>query len=140
MKTYKRTAAALLIMAVLMTGAVAAQNPAPAEKKFSKTEITNLLNGLNSENTGLMKSSVYMAGKYRVSEAVKTLTSLLAEEKDPAVRLLIARALYEIGDYDGMMAVYELSRSDKDVKVRNISRALYNDFAPDTENVYSIVR
>ncbi len=140
MKTYKRTAAALLVMAVLMTATVTAQNPVPAEKKFSRTEVTNLLNGMKSENTGLMKSSIFMAGKYRVSEAVETLTELLADEKDPAVRLLIARALYEIGDFDGMTAVYELSKKDKDAKVRNISRALYNDYAPDTENEFTISR
>jgi hypothetical protein len=140
MKTYRTAAAAFLMLALLMTGTVTAQNPVPAEKKFSKLEVTNLLNGIKSKNTGLMKSSIYMAGKYRVTEAVKSLTALLKEEKDPAVRLLIARVLYQIGDYDGMNAVYELSKNDKDSKVRNISRALYLDFAPGMENVYTIAR
>jgi hypothetical protein len=139
MKTLTKTAAALLVLTVLMTGAAQGQKPVP-EKIFTKTEITNLVNALNSDNTGLMKSAVYMAGKYKVNEAVETLTEMLFDEKDPAVRLLIARSLYEIGDFDGMQAVYELSKTDKNVKVRAMSRAMFEDYLPQTNSAYSITR
>ena len=139
MKNFKKTAAALLVMAVLMTGAANGQKPIP-ERAFSKVEITNLVNGLNSENTGLKKSAVYMAGKYKVNEAVETLTEMLFEEKDPAVRLLVARALYEIGNLEGMLAVYELSKTDKNVKVRAMSKALFEDYVPQTNAAYTLTK
>jgi HEAT repeat protein len=143
MKNYTtKTAAALtfLVMVMLMTNVLNAQNPA-AKALFSKNEITSLVNGINSENEGLKKSSIYFAGKYKVYETVDALTALLENEKDPAVRLLTTKALFEIGDTKGMKVVYELSMTDENVKVRRMCKALYEVYElSEYENKFTTVR
>jgi HEAT repeat protein len=141
-KNTTKTAAALtfLLMVMLMTTTLNAQNPI-AKTLFSANEISSLVNGINSDNEGLKKSSIYFAGKYKVYEAVDALTALLENEKDASVRLLTTKALFEIGDYKGMKAVYELSKVDEDLKVRRICKALYEVYElTDYENKFTSVK
>ena len=90
--------------------------------------VENLKSGINSDNDGVRKSSIYFAGKYRIAEVVNTLAERLEKEEEPSIRLLIAYSLYEIKDADGMNAVKELSLNDKNVKVKRMSFNLYDEY------------
>lgn len=94
----------------------------------SKYALDNLKSGINSENIGVRKSSVYFAGKYRIAEAVRYLVDRLKKEDEASVRLLIAYSLYEIKDAEGMKAVKELSLKDNNVKVKRMSSNFYEEY------------
>lgn len=49
---------------------------------FSKNDIINISRGINSENEGLRKSSIFFAGKYKISEVTDLLEEELKNEKD----------------------------------------------------------
>ena len=58
--------------------------------------VKNYLRGITSDNTGLRKSCITFAGKYKISEAIDTLTDQLNIENDPEIHKLISNALFEI--------------------------------------------
>ena len=116
----------VMLLAVLMlTTFVKAQD---VENSFSKESVKTLVNGINSGNDGLTRSSIYMAGKYRVAEAVDALVEKMTTAKDPNTRILIALSLYEIRDPKGLEAVKEQSLNDLSEKVRSMSAMIYSEY------------
>jgi hypothetical protein len=71
----------------------------------SETAIKNYARGIESENAGLRKSAVYMAGIYKMNALVKTLMRQFSKEKDDDIKVMIALTLYMIGDERGIAAV-----------------------------------
>lgn len=99
----------------------------------------NLLVGINSHNDGLRKSSIYYAGKYKVVEAVETLSEQLEKEKDPGTRILIALSLYSIGSPEGMTVVLNSAKEDADPRVRRMCGEIYENYRMnDVKELYTI--
>jgi HEAT repeat protein len=94
----------------------------------SKIAVENLKAGINSDNAGLKKSSIYYAGFYRVAETVPALTGQIKKESDPKTRILIALVLYRIGDEKCISLVKELAANDKDTEVRRMCTCIYNAY------------
>jgi HEAT repeat protein len=127
----KQTALLLTLFFVLVAGInqnLSAQPNPISHVTKNEHALDNLKAGINSENAGVRKSSIYFAGKYRIAEVAKTLVERLEKEEEPSIRLLIAYALYEMKDAEGMKAIKELSLNDKDLKVRRMSFNLYNEY------------
>jgi len=127
----KQTAAALALTLLLVTGInlnLFAQPNSISNVTNNLYALDNLKSGINSENDGVRKSSIYLAGKYRVAEVVTCLVERLGKEDEPSVRLLIAYSLYEIKDSEGMKAVKELSIKDNNIKVNRMSSNLYDAY------------
>ena len=126
----KQTAIALtlLFLVACISQNLFAQPNSISNVTKNEYALDNLKAGINSENAGVRKSSIYFAGKYRIAEVVNTLAERLEKEEEPSIRLLIAYSLYEIKDADGMNAVKELSLNDKNVKVKRMSFNLYDEY------------
>jgi len=75
------------------------------KQRITSIVIENYSKGIQSENTGLRKSAVYMAGVYRINGLVKALVKQFSKEKDDDVKVMIALALYMIGDEKGIAAI-----------------------------------
>jgi HEAT repeat protein len=123
----KKTALTLLTVLILATTAMG-QSVRSAKHTFNETAIKNLMVGLNSENEGLRKSSIYFAGLYGIEEAAGTLVDQFPEEKNPKLRILIALALYRIGDQKGMDAIFTASKKDGDQEVKRICSAIADEY------------
>lgn len=118
----------LFTMAILTNSTYAdLQNELKCRDK--NAAIANLIHGIKSDNLGLMKSSVYFAGKYRVKEAVPVLIEELNSAKDSNCKVLIALSLYLIGDEDGIEAVYKIAKTDRNNRVRHMCNAIYAEFS-----------
>lgn len=92
------------------------------------TALTNMQACIKSENKGVRRSSIYMAGKYKLAEAVLPLTEQLRNESDAQTRILIALSLHKIGDAQGLAAVKQFAASDRNSEVRRMCTAIYNDY------------
>jgi len=127
----KQIAAVITLILLLVTGAnlnlFAQPNPI-SNVTNNEYALDNLKLGINSDNDGVRKSSIYYAGKYRIAEVVNCLVERLEKEDIPSVRLLIAYSLYEIKDAEGMKAVKDLSINDSDEKVKRICNNIYQEF------------
>ncbi|MCW8961529.1 MAG: HEAT repeat domain-containing protein [Ignavibacteriaceae bacterium] len=127
METYKGFLTAVLLVAVL-TGSVYTQTNSIKDVTLNKYALQNLVAGIQSDNTGVKRSSIYFAGKYRIAETEDVLIAQLKEEKDPSTRILIALVLYEMGSEEGLIEVKKLSMNDKDAKVRRMATQIYNEY------------
>ncbi len=122
-------AAVLLTMVVLLISSLgntyAQENVNVAKYKYA---IDNLKAGIQSDNDGVRRSSIYLAGKYRIASVVGTLVDQLKDEENPSNRILIALVLYRIGDKEGMNAVESLYKTDDNQKVRKMAHEIINAY------------
>ena len=118
---------AVLLVAVFM-GNGYAQKKSINEITSNKYALQNLVAGIQSGNTGVKRSSIYFAGKYRIAEAEDALINQLKEEKDPSTRILIALVLYEMGSEEGLSKVKDLSENDDNARVRRMTFQIYNEY------------
>jgi HEAT repeat protein len=124
-----KTLTILLVLSVLVladTAGVKAQSS--NYKNVTQNSIETLKHGIKSENLGVRRSSIYMAGLYKINEVVDVLVEQLQKEKDPSTRVLIALSLYNIGNPKGMEAVRDISQIDPNTRVKRMSTALYGTY------------
>lgn len=130
-----RRAGLLLAAVTFIANTAIAQET--TQNTFNKRAIDNLNAGIMSDNSGLRKSSIYFAGKYRVTESVDALVTQLNKIEDPGTKVLIALSLYLIGEQKGLDAVYNLALRDNDSYVRRMCNAIYAEFIKADDNKYT---
>jgi HEAT repeat protein len=101
------------------------------ESGIKESCVVNLVKGIESDNIGLKRSCIYFAGLYEIKGTVDALVKQLQMVEDPDTRILIALALYKIGDKDGIKAIEQLVKNDESAMVREMSAALLNQFRID---------
>ena len=87
-----------------------------------------LLNGLNSQNQGLIISSSQKLGDIQSSKAVIPLMHMLKSDNDEACKIAAALALYNIGDKRGIYAIKNAAKFDESEKVRSFCTIFYNEY------------
>jgi len=118
----------ILAVAILGLSNLFAQTKVETEYVLSGNHIKNLINGINSENPGLRRSAVYLAGKYKIVEAAEVLLTALEKETDPSTKILIALALYNINEPAAMQAVYQLSLNEENPRVKRMFMNIYSEY------------
>ncbi|HEX2866365.1 MAG TPA: HEAT repeat domain-containing protein [Ignavibacteriales bacterium] len=138
MKSSSLFALTMALFMILLTsaGTFAQANSIPVKASaINRNAAGNLIMGIKSDNAGLSRSSIYFAGLYRVSEAVEPLLEKMKNETDASTKILIALALFRIGDPEGLEMIESLSAKDPDPRVRKMCGAIYNEFnSPDSLN------
>jgi len=112
-----------------------------AQNVFTEKALGNLVMGIQSDNYGLKRDCIYLAAKYKLSELVNVLVDEFKSEKNPKTRVLIALALYNIGDRNGIESVYRASANDLDLKVRKTCLEAMKNFEsenPDYDGMGSV--
>jgi HEAT repeat protein len=105
-----------------------AQSISIKEITKNKYALDNLIAGIKSDNCGIKRSSIYLAGKYRIKEVKDVLLDQLNNENEACTRILIALVLYEMGDSDGLLSVKDLIKTDEDEKVRRMATHIYYSY------------
>lgn len=126
MKSVTTLVVLLIVLVSVQTGL---QAQSSNYKNINEYSLESLKKGIQSDNPGLRRSAIYMAGLYRIDEAVETLVDQFDKEKIPSNRVLIALSLYNIGNPEGMEAVKDLAARDKDKEVKRMGTVLYRQFA-----------
>ena len=128
-----------VLLAALLMGSGFAQKNSIKNVTDNKYALQNLVAGIHSDNTGVKRSAIYFAGKYRIAETEEALIAQLKEENDPSTRILIAIVLYEMGSEEGLLEVKDLSMRDKDAKVRRMAAQIYNEYLVNDSNATAFV-
>lgn len=118
---------AAVLVIVLLTGSVNAQM-GNLDAKKQKKAIENLIVGIQSSNEGVKRDCIYYAALYELAETVNVLVAELKKEKNPKNRILIALALYRIGDEEGIQAVYDAASIETDAKVKRTYNAIVAEY------------
>jgi HEAT repeat protein len=133
MKTINTTLITFLTLVLLSVAGLEAQ--VEHYNNITPNAIKTLKAGIQSDNNGLRRSSIYMAGFYKIDDAVQVLINELQKEKDPSTEVLIALSLYNIGNPEGIEAIKTLSESNGDTKVKRISNAIYKAYEENSDLV-----
>ena len=123
----------IVLLAALLSNTLFAKSSLPGlvnelESRIKESCVINLVKGIESDNIGLKRSCIYFAGLYEIKGTVDALVKQLQMVEDPDTRILIALALYKIGDKDGIKAIEQLVKNDESAMVREMSAALLNQF------------
>jgi len=118
----------VVLLAAVLTGSGYTQSNSIKDITAHKYALENLIAGINSENDGVRRNSIYFAGYYKIVEAEDALIAQLKKENDPSTRILIALVLYELGSEEGLLEVKDLSLNDKNAKVRRMAAQIYNEY------------
>lgn len=117
-----KTSSVVGIVLVLLT--LTTETEAQKKYQFNENSIESLREGITSKNNGLRRSAIYMAGFYEVSEVANTLSDEIKNELNPAIKVLIALALYKIGDENSLQTIESLSKTEKDDDTRRMMFAI----------------
>ena len=90
--------------------------------------ITNLINGINSDNQGLRMSSAYFLGEMKSDEAVIPLMNILKSDDNEESRIMAALSLIKIGDSRGVYAVKQAIKYDESERVNKLCLNFYRDY------------
>lgn len=104
------------------------QNPKSTGGINHKYALQNLEMGIQSENQGVRKSAIYLAGKHKLIEIEDALIKQLSVESNSNIKVLIGLALFRMNSEKGMKELYALVSSDKNSRVRKMSYAIYNAY------------
>ena len=94
--------------------------------------------GMRSDNEGLRKSSIYIAGFYNIQELVAPLIQILIGESDINIKVLAALALYKIGDSSGIKAISELQVQKELNTVNRIGKTILEKLVINSANDVTI--
>ena len=115
----------VFLFLVVGTLKVEAQDQKNIIVSLNEEAIGNLETAIKSDNDGLRKSGIYLAGKHSVSEVSETLVEQLDVETDPNLRILIIRVLYIIDNDRYIDEIYNLAMNDENLRVRQMASAIY---------------
>ena len=90
--------------------------------------MTNLMNGLASQNRGLKESAAFMLGEEKATRAVVPLMQMLRGGEEESSRIVAALSLCRIGDPRGVYAVKQAAKFDESERVRTLCAWFYNQY------------
>ena len=127
MKNFTVITTVLILIITLSTTAFSGDN---STKKYDNTQntIASLIEGLNSDNTGLKTSCAYMLGELNLTEGIIPLMRLLRNDESEEVRICAALALYKIGTPISIFAVKQAIRFDESDRVSKLAAKFYYDY------------
>jgi len=117
MKTLEKLSLALVLTVLLCSVLLAAPSE---DKEYDQY----LINALQDENVGIRTSAAQLLGERKVVEAVKPLVKMLKTEENTSARIVVAMALYQIGDEKATEALKEAATKDKSKTVRRVVAAM----------------
>lgn len=115
-----------LLLFFATTQLMLAQGSENAIVSISDNSLGDLRSAIKSENYGLRKSGIYLAGKHSVNQVSQTLLEQLKVEEDPNLRILIIRVLYIIDDTKYADTISNIALHDENSRVRNMASSIYS--------------
>ena len=90
--------------------------------------VKTLLEGINSDNHGLMAGCAYMLGEICCDKSVIKLLGILHDNPSEELRILAALSLYKIGDSRGLYAIKQAIRFDESERVSKLCEKFYKSY------------
>ena len=104
-----------------------------AENPITKNQKQNLIKGIQSDNSGVRKSAIYFAGKYRIEEAIPEMEKVLFKEHDENTVMITLNSLgqFRYDKVEGIFANYADYTTNEKLKYQAMSFDVY--FNQDTK-------
>jgi len=125
MKSVLNLGLTFLFTLILFTNSFPAEAAKSSTLKNNVIEL-NLINGINSDNSGLKLSSINLAGDLKAGGSVIDLLKVFNSNANEKVRGAAALSLVKIGDGRGIKAIEYASRFDESQYVKNLCKTFYS--------------
>ena len=112
---------AFLLMLCMQTGYA---QQTEHQVRFSERSLQTLAQGITSQNDGIRRSSIYLAGKYQIAEMVPVLCRQFQRENDSFNKRLILLSIYQTGEYAALSSTCLLAQKDTSRSVKHLSAAM----------------
>jgi len=116
---------AILSILVLFTGNIFAEQPPVVRSMNTLAVEKNLIQGVDSDNTGLKVSSAYQLGEIKSEKAVLPLLKMLRNGENEEERIAAALSLTKIGTDKALYFVKSAARFDQSKRVRELCNKFY---------------
>ena len=121
-----KTLFCVLSLVLLFTASDAkAQN---SDKYWTVNAIKNLSAGINSDNYGVKRSAIFLAGKYKLTQLLDELIKILDDERNQNIKIITAIALEKIGDEKGVEAIRKKIPTESDDKVKQLYQLISAEY------------
>lgn len=127
-KVEKLSISLVLLLSVVGVTVSSGQTTKLSSITNNKYALRNLEMGIQSENQGVRKSAIYLAGQHKFIESEDALIKQLRVESESNIKILIGLALFRMNSEKGMKELYKLVSSDKNPRVRKMSQAIYSAY------------
>lgn len=92
--------------------------------ELSDISKANILNGIQSENYGLKMSSIFLAGKYKISDVGKELVKEIIVSDNEEVCQMLVWSLYQIGDESCCKEMRKIIENHPSEKIKSFCESI----------------
>ncbi len=115
-----------IISFLLFTNFSICQNNFEEAVEIPTKAIVSYIAGIQSENIGLKKSSIYFAGKYLLQDASPCLIEEFKKADDESIAVIIVWSLYRIGDQEYLENLNNIVLNHRSDFLKNFCKSLNN--------------
>lgn len=105
-----------LLILILSSSIISSQSTSAQQIEISELAISNIHNGIHSDNLGVKMNCIYFAGKYKILDVSRDLVEQIDISNDEELCQMMVWSLYQIGDdscCEELQRVLENHPSDK---------------------------
>lgn len=96
---------------------------------INASDMKSMIKAINSDNSGLAQSSIYLAGYYGFLWAVDPLINVLNDSsKETHIRILAAYSLYMIGGEKSILAIKAASSIETNYMLKGTCELIYDKY------------
>jgi len=119
----------LLLAVIIESPAVFCQEKDSTANKALENQMKTIIRGMNSTNSGLARSSIYMVGYYAFPWAADPLIEIMNDtSKDISIRILAAYSLDMLGIDKSREAIRLASVNDNNDMLQKVCGNLYRNY------------
>ena len=107
-----------------------------SEQRVELTDIVkaNILNGIHSDNFGLKMSSIYLAGKFKVTDLSKELVKEMKVSYNEELCQMLVWSLYQIGDESCCQEMRNIIENHPSERIKSFCESMYKIKQYDSTN------
>ena len=127
-KTYQnisRLLGILLLTLFLVSNSLLAHTESEQRVELLDIVKANILKGIQSDNYGLKMSSIYLAGKYKITDVSKELINEMKVSENEEVCQMLVWSLYQIGDESCCNEMRTIIENHPSEKIKSFCESMY---------------
>jgi len=116
--------ATVFVLLVLTASLISAQE---LKEQFDANGVKNLITAINSDNPGLQRSGLYLAGKYKVIDAAESVIAAYDKSETMSSKFLALHVMLQLGDKKSIAKVKEISKFEENETLRTLAYSYYSN-------------
>ena len=113
------------IAVILSSSFITSQTNSESRVMLKNIVKANILRGIQSDNYGLKMSSIYLAGKYKITDVSKELVKEMKASDNEEVCQMLVWSLYQIGDESCCKEMKAIIKNHPSEKIKSFCESMF---------------